>query len=652
MNKKQMKNRKKIKTKNKGITLIALVITIIVLLILAGVTISALSGDNGILTNASKAKYATELSQYKEELEMFKSNKVLENLEFEDESLFSAENSIEYNTKKDDTEKNIYDIIPSLKGTHFGGKLEIIKGELLLNSQDKSEIEVAQSVGIAVNPYEIIEGELISSNGNLLLMDETGTLRLPESVTSIGVGAFSNVEGLKTIIIPGTVKEIKKDAFRNNTTLENVIMEDGVEIVGEHAFEGCRNLKEINLPDSIIEIRTHAFYECSSIKNIEIPSKIKSLNNMVFSMCTNLSNVTFRGNELETIQNEAFYGCAIEKFEITSKVSNIVSTAFSQCKNLDNFIINDNKNFVYESGLLMTKNKEDVIFVSTKYLASITEFTIPDGVKNFKVDISNLNNVTKLNIPASVESLYPRSLPINLEEVTINENNKIYKTYKNAIYSKNGETLIYCYSKDKIIELEEEIKTIDEHSFIGAKNVEEIILPDSVEIINRQIIDHTINTNLKKIKIGKNVSQISPMFAYYMDLEVEIDSNNPYYMTENKVLYTKNKDKLITVNYLISGKFIVDSNVKEIEDNAFYNQNGMTEIDLGTNIEKLGEETFYNCSRLSKIEIPQSVKTIASNTFSAASNLKEIIINNKENAIQGAPWGCPAGNRAIIWKDI
>lgn len=58
------------------------------LLILAGVTIAALSGDNGILTNASRAKYATELAQYKEELERFKSNKLLENLDFEQESLF------------------------------------------------------------------------------------------------------------------------------------------------------------------------------------------------------------------------------------------------------------------------------------------------------------------------------------------------------------------------------------------------------------------------------------------------------------------------------------------------------------------------------------------------------------------------------------
>ena len=55
-----MKIQDRIKTKgNKGITLIALVITIIVLLILAGVTIAALSGDNGILKRAAEAKEQT-----------------------------------------------------------------------------------------------------------------------------------------------------------------------------------------------------------------------------------------------------------------------------------------------------------------------------------------------------------------------------------------------------------------------------------------------------------------------------------------------------------------------------------------------------------------------------------------------------------------
>ena len=51
-----MKNKLKKQCNSKGITLIALVITIIVLLILAGVTIATLMGDNGILTKATESK--------------------------------------------------------------------------------------------------------------------------------------------------------------------------------------------------------------------------------------------------------------------------------------------------------------------------------------------------------------------------------------------------------------------------------------------------------------------------------------------------------------------------------------------------------------------------------------------------------------------
>ena len=50
----------------KGITLIALAITIIVLLILAGVTIATLTGENGLLTQAVNAKEETEITSEKE----------------------------------------------------------------------------------------------------------------------------------------------------------------------------------------------------------------------------------------------------------------------------------------------------------------------------------------------------------------------------------------------------------------------------------------------------------------------------------------------------------------------------------------------------------------------------------------------------------
>ena len=65
---------KKLK-KNKGITLIALVITIIILLILAGVTIATLTEDNGILTRAQDAKAKTEEATLEEKNKIINSRK-------------------------------------------------------------------------------------------------------------------------------------------------------------------------------------------------------------------------------------------------------------------------------------------------------------------------------------------------------------------------------------------------------------------------------------------------------------------------------------------------------------------------------------------------------------------------------------------------
>ena len=70
----------KIKEKNSGITLIALVITIIVLLILAGVSIAMLAGQNGILTQAQNAKKENEIASVKEQAQLDITNYVIEKL--------------------------------------------------------------------------------------------------------------------------------------------------------------------------------------------------------------------------------------------------------------------------------------------------------------------------------------------------------------------------------------------------------------------------------------------------------------------------------------------------------------------------------------------------------------------------------------------
>ena len=64
--------------KEKGITLIALAVTIIVMLILAGVTIAALTSENGIINQADKAKETNKVAKVEEEAKLEYSNLIIE----------------------------------------------------------------------------------------------------------------------------------------------------------------------------------------------------------------------------------------------------------------------------------------------------------------------------------------------------------------------------------------------------------------------------------------------------------------------------------------------------------------------------------------------------------------------------------------------
>lgn len=125
-----------LKQKN-GITLIALVITIIVLLILAGITIATLTGQNGILTKANDAKNETESKSLKEEIELAVGSKYITdkvngsgNLEEElknikDATVTKVEEGI-YNVERNGHSYTVYD-----DGNIENGKLDIWDGETI-----------------------------------------------------------------------------------------------------------------------------------------------------------------------------------------------------------------------------------------------------------------------------------------------------------------------------------------------------------------------------------------------------------------------------------------------------------------------------------------------------------------------------------------
>ena len=631
----------------KGITLVALVVTIVVLLILAGVSLNLLIGNNGIMTRAKQARISNDLSSYKEQLAMFIADKKTENSEFYESSLTAGKNNLYYNTKTSEDEKTIKDIISDVKDEYLDS-LEVIKGKLMINTQDKNTIRVAQAVGVEPNPYDIRDGVLQSSDGNLLLMDENGTLTIPNSVTEIGEGAFSGVTGLKTIIIPGTVKTIATSAFAFNTTLETVILEEGIQKIGDRAFNGCSNLKSITLPQSLSTIGALAFYGCEKLETATIPSKVRNLGRYAFCDCTSLIEAVFE-NGNNVVSDHCFAQCInLRKVTIPSTVQTINSTAFDNCFKLEEINLEDNQSYVFSNGILKTADGADIIFMTNEILSSDT-LDIPEGLKNFGMNIAKYTNIKQIIIPSTLTSFVDAgSLPTSINKIEVATNNTKYISENGILYTKDDKALIVCYSKEKDINIEEGILTLNAYCFKQAVNAENIILPESLQTILSGALRE--NNKFKKILIGKNVSSISPMFKLINYAgTVEISEENPYYTIENNILYSKNKKTLICALYQITGSFTVPGTVENIGNLAFDVQ-GMQEVILESGVKKIDSAAFSQCSNLKKITIPDTVTNMGEDLFERCNNLESIVIDNKEGAISGVPWGAPKGMRAITWK--
>ena len=638
--------------KEKGITLIALVITIIALLILAGVTITALSGDNGILTNASLAKLETEFSSYKEDVELYKTNKLLENTEFEEESLSAGKTSLVYNTKTEDEQGTIQTIIKDI-GKKYLSKFIIINGKLYIISTDNTEIKAAQNTGIEVMPYEITEeGELLSSNINLALQGSEGTLTIPDIVTSIGDGAFSGVDGLKTVIIPRSVKKIGENAFSNNETLETVIIEDGVKEIGNSAFNNCKQLRNVTMSDSVISIGKFVFQNCASLEEIKLSKNIKTLEESLFWGCTNLKTIEIP-ESVEIIGISVFYSCtSLNNIIIPTAVRQIDWAAFAFCNNLTNMTI-DEKNQYYkiEDGIIYTKNGETLVNVNANGIKGDT-LTIKEGVKNVLARAFSLcNNIKTINIPSTLTSGITGDTfngMDSLKNINIAKENTNYISENNFIYTTNYEELVYGISDEKVININDKVKTIKTMALTGCRNLETLNIPDNVEKVEGWLFN---SAKLKEINIGKGVNNLNVDFIISVDdyLEsVNIDEENPYYSSDENYIYNKDKTKILRCIKDVEN-YKIPTGVLTIGSNAFYNISNLKNIELPDTLKTIEDLSFRSCLKLEKIEIPNSVESIRNSAFSGCTNLSEIKINKAKDSITGTPWGATKGLRVVNW---
>ena len=114
--------------KETAITLIALVVTIVVLLILAGITIATLTGDNGILTRASGSKIETAVGAVKEALKLEQGEKRIEGEQLTPETLL-AEGKVQRTVRQE--EDGNYYMYYALKNNAIEGMQGLGKGNIV-----------------------------------------------------------------------------------------------------------------------------------------------------------------------------------------------------------------------------------------------------------------------------------------------------------------------------------------------------------------------------------------------------------------------------------------------------------------------------------------------------------------------------------------
>ena len=135
------------------------------------------------------------------------------------------------------------------------------------------------------------------------------SIKIPDTVTTIEIGAFSGCKSLTTIAIPEKVTSIGDSAFNDCENLTSVEGFDKLKIssIEQYTFCGCKKLSAITLPDTVKKIDTYAFWQCYALSTITIPENVTSIGFRAFNTCGSLATVVLPKN-VPSIGEGAFYG--------------------------------------------------------------------------------------------------------------------------------------------------------------------------------------------------------------------------------------------------------------------------------------------------------------------------------------------------------
>lgn len=309
------------------------------------------------------------------------------------------------------------------------------------------------------------------------------SIELPETIETIGMGAFADLTNLKSVNIPSSVTEIQSTAFYN-TGLESVVIPNNVKTLSLWSFSWCTSLTDIQLPAGLEVIEDHALYNTPSLKAITLPNKLKFIGAYAFGF-SGIESITIP-NSVETINSHAFQMCeGLKKLYIPYSVKEMGDNIVLRCS-LDELSVSyNNEYFTMHNNMLFSKD------LSTLYVASLKEdksenLTVADCSVIRTSAYSWYTNVHKLSIPASVTdlALFPCSRD-HLETIEVDNNNPAYCSYNGCLYSKDKSEIkiVPVYKNVSNFTFVPETVSIAEEAFWGNKYLMNISIPTQIKSI-------------------------------------------------------------------------------------------------------------------------------------------------------------------------
>lgn len=153
----------------------------------------------------------------------------------------------------------------------------------------------------------------------------------------------------------------------------------------------------------------------------------------------------------------------------------------------------------------------------------------------------------------------------------------------------------------KSIQLPESLDSLGDYVFLDCESLSNIVLPKSLHAIG-----HSCFSGCNELSTIK----VSPA--------------NPYFSTDGKAIFNKDKTVLYTTIPLTS--YNIPSTVRELESYAFSAQTDMTSITMPEGLTSIGRSAFSSCYKLEQLVIPSTVRSIDAGAFHGCSALNKINI--------------------------